>query len=200
MATDVKAGAHEEFMNLLEPVLGCAYGVALRMSHNEADAEDLVQEASLRAYDKFHTFAKGTNFKAWFITILINCFNMRWRKKKRQPVTVDLDQAPALYMLRNSFAEGLFETCPDPAQEILSRLDGERVTEAMRSIPEEYRVVSTLYFLEDLSYQEISEIVGCPIGTVRSRLHRGRKMLQKVLWRFAKDDGIVASLKPEPIQ
>lgn len=190
--------AHREFVSLLEPVLGIAYGVALRLAQNAADAEDLVQEASLRAFANFHTFQPGTHFKAWFLTILTNCFNMRWRKKKRQPATIDLDDAPPLYMMRNAFAEGLFDVTPDPAAEILSRLDAERVSQAVRSVPEEYRLVCTLYFLEDLSYQEIAAIVGCPLGTVRSRLHRGRRMLQKTLWKFAKEDGIVAGLQPEP--
>lgn len=191
------AETRDEFVELLNAVVPCAFSIAKRLARNDADAEDLLQEASLRAFSNFHTFQKDTNFKAWFLRILTNCFNMRWRKKKREPVIADLDQAPALYMFRQAFVEGLLSTSDDPAMDILSRLDSERVTEAIRQIPEEHRVVCTLYFLEELAYQEISEVLDIPVGTVRSRLHRGRRMLQKTLWQFAKDDGIISGLQSE---
>lgn len=188
-------GSHAEFMGLLTPVATSAYGLARRLARSDADAEDLVQEAALRAFAKFDTFEKGTNFRGWFLRILTNCFNMKWRKQRREAAVADPDQAPALYMFRQSYAHGLLDRTEDPAHAILSKLDGERVTEAIRGIPEEYRVVCALYFLEDMTYQQIAEHLELPVGTVRSRLHRGRRMLQKRLWQFAQDDGIVKTVQ-----
>jgi RNA polymerase sigma-70 factor (ECF subfamily) len=182
------------FEALLAPVVAPAYRTALRMTGNPADAEDLVQEASLLAYRGFQAFAEGSNFKAWYFRILTNSFYTTHRRAKRRPNTVDVEDTPDLYMYGHSIAEGLPHDGPDPAAQLLERLDTEEVTAAIDGLPEEYSVVATLYFTQDFSYQEIAQVLGCPVGTVRSRLHRSRKMLQKVLWRLAEDRGIVAEL------
>ncbi len=182
------------FEALLAPVLSAAYGAALHMTRNAADAEDLVQEAALLALRGFGTFEQGTNFKAWFFRILTNCFYSKHRKEKRQPSTIDLADAPDLYLYSRSVAEGLPHRGPDPASQLLERLGTEQVTTAIQQLPEEYRVVSSLYFMQDFTYQEIARVLSCPVGTVRSRLHRGRKMLQKALWQLAMDQGIVSEL------
>lgn len=174
-----------QFEALLEPILPLAYGVAYRMARHQDDAEDLVQEAALQAFRAFHMFEPGTNFKAWYLRILTNCFFARYRKKKRQPEVVDLDETGPLYILRQSVAAG------DPAVDLLGRMDAERISQAIAALPEEYRIVAALYFLDDMSYQEIAAIVDVPLGTVRSRLHRGRRMLQKALWHFAQEEGLV---------
>jgi RNA polymerase sigma-70 factor (ECF subfamily) len=188
---------HVPFEDLLKPLLDQAYGMALTLARNTADAEDLVQEAALRAFRSFHTFEPGTNFKAWFYRILTNCWYARHRTSKRRPQTVDLDDVSELYMYRQTAAAGVYDRSTDPARVVLNKLDVEKVMDAMARLPEEYRVAASLYFLEEFSYAEIAEMLGVPIGTVRSRLHRGRRMLQKILWSIAEDEGIIADLLRE---
>jgi RNA polymerase sigma-70 factor (ECF subfamily) len=166
--------------------------VAVRLTRNKADAEDLVQEAALLAFRAFESFEPGSNFRAWFFRILTNCYFSKRRREKSRPVTSDLDDTPDLYLYARSGQAGFPTAGPDPAAQLLDKLGTERVVAAIDRLPEEYRVVSTLYFMEDLAYEEIARMLDCPIGTVRSRLHRGRKMLQKALWLIATEDGIVA--------
>ncbi len=188
-ATDANA-----FESLLEPQLESAYGMALKLTRHAADAEDLVQEAALLAFRGFHTFESGTNFKAWFFRILTNAFFGKKRKEKRRPQTVDLEDVEDLYMYQKTAELGLHDKSDDPAAMVISEMDVEQVTEAIDALPEEYRVVAVLYFLEDLSYQGIADVLDLPVGTVRSRLHRGRKMLQKMLWQIAEEAGIITAL------
>ena len=176
--------------SLIDPILGLAFGVALRLSRNRTDAEDLVQEAAFQACRGFHTFQAGTNFKAWFFRILTNCFYYRHRRSKREPELVDVEDAPELYMIHRAAENGLMGDAEDPAARVLEKIGEEHVAEAISSLPAEFRVVCALYFMEDLRYQEIAEILECPVGTVRSRLHRGRRMLQKLLWHVAHERGV----------
>jgi RNA polymerase sigma-70 factor (ECF subfamily) len=186
--------ASESFEALLAPILDKAYGVACHLSKDTTLAEDLVQEAALRAFRAFHQYQPGTNFKAWFMYILTNCFYEHCRKRKRQPVTTTLEDAEPLFLnFRTQFMA--LNTAPeDPATAVISRMSTDQVAEAIAELPEEFRVVCALYFIEESSYQEIAEMVGCPVGTVRSRLHRGRRMLQKSLWHVAQAHGIVDRL------
>lgn len=189
--------AANDFVTLLEPVLPAALRAALHMTRDPADAEDLVQEASYHAFRAFHTFEPGTRFAAWFFRILTNAFYGEYRKRKRRPETVALEDAPALYMMSRAIQAGLLGPDGDPAARILDRIESQHVVEALSRLPEEYRVVAALYFAEDLSYEEIARIVGCPIGTVRSRLHRARRQLQKELWHVAADHGILPTQPAE---
>ena len=189
MQTSVMAS----FESLFAPLASSAFGVAFRFTRNRADAEDLVQEAALLAFRAFESFEAGTNFKAWFFKILTNCYFSKRRREKSRPVTADLDDTPDLYLYARSAGAGFPTAGLDPAAELLERLGTERVVAAIERLPEEYRVVSTLYFMEDLSYEEIARVLECPVGTVRSRLHRGRKMLQKALWQVAEEDGVIPS-------
>lgn len=182
------------FEALLEPVLDAAYGTALRFTRNAADAEDLVQEAALLAFRGFHTFQAGSSFRAWFFRVLTNCYFSRYRKQKRQGTELALDDTPELYLYCQTAALGLHARSEDPAAEVMGRLETEHVEAAIAALPEEHRVVASLYFMQDFSYQEIAEMVGVPVGTIRSRLHRGRRMLQQALWAVAADRGIVAAL------
>jgi len=179
-----------EFEQLLGPILQMAYGTAVRLTRSRTDADDLVQDAALMAFRAFGSFQRGTNFKAWFFRILTNAFYSRHRKEKHEKANVSTDDAPALYLYRKTAEVGLAGGDTDPASAILDRLDAERVGEALDALPEEYRAVATLYFVDDLSYQQIAEVLQCPVGTVRSRLHRGRRMLQKSLWDIAVERGI----------
>lgn len=181
------------FESLFAAVAKSAFGVAMRLCRNQADAEDLVQEAALLSYRGFDSFVAGTNFRAWFLKILTNCYYSKLRREKSRPVTSDLDDTPDLYLYARSGQAGFPTQGSDPAAQLLDKLGTERIADAIARLPEDYRVVSTLYFMDDLTYEEIAQVLECPVGTVRSRLHRGRKMLQKVLWRIAEEEGIVHS-------
>ncbi|MEO8032586.1 MAG: sigma-70 family RNA polymerase sigma factor [Gemmatimonadota bacterium] len=179
---------------LLTPLLDAAYGTALHLTREPADAEDLVQEAVLLAVRGFKSFEPGTNFKAWFFRIMVNAFYSKYRKQKRQGTQVELEDAPELYLYNQTDAIGLHSRVEDPASSLMNKLDTESVSAAIAALPEEYRMVATLYFMQDLSYQEIATMLEIPVGTVRSRLHRARRLLQQALWKVAEDRGIVRAL------
>jgi RNA polymerase sigma-70 factor (ECF subfamily) len=190
--------AATRFESYLTPILTAAYGTALHLTRHGDDAQDLVQEAALQAFRAFDSFQEGTNFKAWFFRILTNLFINTYRRRQRAPevdTLSDLEDAPALYLFRRTREAGMHTWSSDPAALVLEKLDAEQICRAIAALPEDYRVVSALYFMEEFSYQEIAEMVGCPVGTVRSRLHRGRRMLQKALWSIAEQQGIVAALR-----
>jgi RNA polymerase sigma-70 factor (ECF subfamily) len=184
---DASPAPAASFDDLFRAVVGPAYGYALRLTRNRADAEDLVQEAALLAFRGFGSFIPGSSFKAWFFSILVRAFYGRHRQAQRRPSTVSFDDLPDLYVYGQSASAGLPTTGPDPAAELVDKLGTERVIEALDALPLEHRMVAALYFIQDLSYQEIADVLGIPVGTVRSRLHRGRKMLQRALWVVAED-------------
>ena len=184
--------SRESFEQLLTPLLGKAYGLAYSLLGNSAEAEDAVQEAALLAFRNFSSFEPGTNFKAWFFRILTNwCFG-RHRQRKRRPGTVEFEEVSPAYLSKQTRAAGLRMPGSDPVGDVVGKLDVEQIRSAIGALPEEFRAVAALYFLEDSSYEEIASVLEVPIGTVRSRLHRGRRMLQKSLWSLAVESGIVA--------
>ncbi len=183
-----------EFEKLLTPILQMAYGTAVRLTRSRTEAEDLVQDTALLAYRAFGSFQRGTNFKAWFFRILTNAFYSRHRKEKHEKTNLSTEDVPAFYLYTKTAEAGLHGPESDPASAIMDKLDTEQVSEALEALPTEYRVVATLYFIEDFSYQQIAEVLECPVGTVRSRLHRGRRILQKALWDVAVERGIVPSV------
>ena len=189
----------QSFEAHLAPVLEVAFGVAYHLSRSRDDAEDLVQDAALQAYRAYHQFQPGTNFKAWFMKILTNAFFAKRRTAKRRPQTMSLEDAAPLTMLFEATAAGLGAVSSDPAGEIIGRLGEERVGEAIGELPDEFRVVCALYFMQDVSYQEIADMLDLPVGTVRSRLHRGRRMLQAALWQLAREHGIAAEMLSEKV-
>jgi RNA polymerase sigma-70 factor (ECF subfamily) len=180
----------------LAPLLGPAYGTALHWTRHPHDAEDLVQEAAYLAFRSFHQYEEGTRFKAWFYRILTNQFFQRHRRKSREPETVELDEGPVLHLFVQAHRSGLSAVEPDPADFILGKLSTEQVSAAIQELPEDFRMACGLYFMEDFNYQEIAQVLDCPVGTVRSRLHRGRRHLQKALWRVAEEHGIVPAVAP----
>lgn len=189
-----------EFELLLSPLLDRAYGVALHLTRDRADAQDLVQEAALLAFRGFAGFRPGTNFRAWFFKILTNAFYTSHRKRRQEPDTVPLDDVPSAYVQQRAHEvvsdegrAGAGLQGGNVARAVLGKLEIEQMEEAIGSLPEEFRVACSLYFLQDFTYQEIADILGVPIGTVRSRLHRGRALLQKRLWQLAEDHGLVAA-------
>lgn len=192
-----QAQGGEEFESLLRQVLERAYGTALRLTRCREDAEDLVQEAALRAFRGFATFQPGTNFRAWFFRILVNCFYGSRRRRRPEEPLGELDDSHELLLYARSAEAGLLSASADPVRATLDRVAAEDVARALEDLPEEFRLVATLYFMEDLTYAEIAAAVGVPVGTVRSRLHRARRILQKRLWRLAQDAGIATALITE---
>ncbi len=172
------------------------YSAAMRMTRNPADAEDLVQETYLKAYRAFHTFEEGTNLKAWLYRILTNTFINKYRKESRRPSEVDLGDVEDLYMYRRIGSSGeLSRTTED---RVLDGLVEEDIKRAVEDLPENFRIPVLLADLEGFSYKEIAEILDIPIGTVMSRLHRGRKAMQKALWDYASKRGLLPEDAVEP--
>jgi RNA polymerase sigma-70 factor, ECF subfamily len=170
------------------PLMPSLYSAALRLTRNPSDAEDLLQETFLRAYRGFGGFTEGTNLKAWLYRILTNTFINAYRKRQREPVMVLEEEIPDWYLYDRLTQSG--ETSSAEAQ-VLERLPDEDVQGALDSLPEGFRMAVWLADVEGFSYKEIAEILGIPIGTVMSRLHRGRKSLEKLLWEKARERGLV---------
>jgi RNA polymerase sigma-70 factor, ECF subfamily len=168
------------------------YTAALRMTRNPADAEDLVQETYLKAYRAFDSFQEGTNLKAWLYKILTNTFINRYRAKKRRPEESDIEDVEDLYLYRRLGGLEAATAGASAEDEVLERITDTEVKEALESLPEQFRMAVLLADVEGFSYKEIAEILDIPIGTVMSRLHRGRKALQKALMEFALERGLAA--------
>ncbi|HEX9847853.1 MAG TPA: sigma-70 family RNA polymerase sigma factor [Acidimicrobiia bacterium] len=167
------------------------FSAAMRMARNAADAEDLVQETYLKAYRAYHTFEEGTNLKAWLYRILTNTYINKYRKDTRRPNEVDLGDVEDLYLYRRIGSEESAEAARTTEDRVLDGLVESEIKEAVEELPESFRMPVLLADLEGFSYKEIAEILDIPIGTVMSRLHRGRKAMQKRLWEFASKRGLV---------
>jgi RNA polymerase sigma-70 factor, ECF subfamily len=167
------------------------YAAAMRMTRNPADAEDLVQETFLKAYRAYDSFTAGTNLKAWLYRILTNTYINKYRRAARRPDEVDLGDVEDLYMYRRIGSEESMEAARTTEDKVLDGLVESDIKKAVESLPENFRIPVLLADLEGLSYQEIADILEIPIGTVMSRLHRGRKAMQKTLWEFASKRGLL---------
>lgn len=178
---------HSEFEREALPHMDILFNYALRMTGNPDDAKDLVQETFLKAYRFWDKYGKGTNIRAWLFRIMKNSYINRYRKETKEPETVDYDE------IQNFYNSIRYEASDqnDLQEKIFGGLLEDDVTKAMETLPEDFRTVVILCDIEDLSYEEIAEFVDCPVGTVRSRLHRGRKMLRAKLFEYAKKHGYV---------
>src|SRR5215204_7106687 len=172
------------------------YSAALRMTRNPADAEDLVQETYLKAYRGFGGFTEGTNLKAWLYRILTNTYINSYRSKKRRPDETELDDVEDLYLYRRIGGLEAAMAGRSAEDELLDRFTDTEVKEAIESLPENFRMAVLLADVEGFAYKEIADILDIPIGTVMSRLHRGRKALQKRLYEYAVDRNLAPN-RPE---
>ncbi len=174
------------------------YAAAMRMTRNPADAEDLVQETFLKAYRAYDSFTAGTNLKAWLYRILTNTYINKYRKAARRPDEVDLGDVEDLYLYRRVGSEESAEASRTTEDRVLDGLVESDIKKAVESLPENFRIPVLLADLEGMSYQEIADILEIPIGTVMSRLHRGRKAMQKTLWEFASKRGLLPENAKRP--
>ena len=186
------------FADQAMPLMQSLYSGALRMTRNPADAEDLVQETYLRAYRGFGGFQEGTNLKAWLFRILTNTYINSYRAKQRRPEETELDEVEDLYLYRRLGgleAANLGRSAEDELMETFSEAE---IKQAVEELPENFRMAVLLADVEGFAYKEIAEILDIPIGTVMSRLHRGRKALQARLFDYAVTHGL-ADHPSEPV-
>lgn len=188
MAGDLEERFEAEAM----PLLPQLYGMAMRLTKNPSDAEDLVQQTFMRAYQAFDRFEEGSNLRAWLFKILTNSFISDYRKQQRRPQTISAEGRDDEISLYDRFAT----TEVTPEATILERLPAEEVRAALEGLPEQFRTAVLLADVEGFSYQEIADITEVAIGTVMSRLHRGRKALQRALWDYAKEHNLVDREEP----
>lgn len=185
-----KKAAKAEFERIMLPHLSQLYTAAYYLTKNEAEAEDLVQETYLRAFRFFDKFERGTNGRAWLLSIERNLFINRYRQKKRDPEMVDWDKIDQVYESMIDRSENT--RCNNPEDRLLARGMDEEVKQALKELPEEFRSAIVLVDIEELSYEEAARVMDCAIGTVRSRLSRGRRLLQVALRDYAVESGIIA--------
>ncbi|MCD6288284.1 MAG: sigma-70 family RNA polymerase sigma factor [Candidatus Hydrogenedentes bacterium] len=186
--TSVKQDRRQEFEEVALVHLDSLYNGALRMTRNPTDAEDLVQDTVLKAFRFFDKFHRGTNIRAWLFTILTNTYINRYRKRARQPSMVEFEEGRVAGVPNTPFVPPTGGPETERVEMLLELVDDD-IKSALDSLPDDFRIVVLLADLENFSYKEIAEIVGCPLGTVMSRLYRGRRLLRKKLHDYARNKG-----------
>jgi len=187
-----------EFAELAMPYMDQLYGAALRMTRNPADADDLVQETYLRGYRGFGGFKAGTNLRAWLFRILTNTYINIYRAKKRRPDETELDDTEDYVLYRRIGGLEAAAAERTPESEVLDAMPDDAVKQALEALPEQFRLAVLLADVEGFSYKEIASIMDVPVGTVMSRLHRGRKQLQARLLDYAQERGLVPAPAGRP--
>ena len=180
-----------QFTDLAMEYMPSLYSAALRMTRSPADAEDLVQETYLKAYRAFGSFQEGTNLKAWLYRILTNTFINSYRARKRRPEKADVEDVEDLYLFRRLGGLEASVAGRSAEDQVLDLFTDDEVKQALESLPEQFRMAVLLADVEGFSYKEIADIMEVPIGTVMSRLHRGRRALQKALLEYGRERGLV---------
>jgi len=183
-----------DFEDISMPYIDSLYNTAYRMARNAEDAEDLVQETYLKAYRYYDKFEEGTNFKAWIFKILKNSFINLYRKKQRVPPQSEFGEIEESF--ESSVLDGFGDRIKSPEDELMANVLDEDVQKSLEKLPDDYRMAVVLADLEGFSYKEIAEILEIPLGTVMSRLYRGRKQMEKSLLEYAQDRGYIRSGEP----
>ena len=174
------------------------FSTALRMTRNRTDAEDLVQETFIKAWRAFDSYQQGTNLRAWLFRIMTNTYINKYNAQLRKPLETELDEVEELYLFKRLGAFDQSKINQSAEDQMLELFTDEEVKNAIEELPEGFRIPLLMSDDEGFSYKEIAEIIDVPIGTVMSRLHRGRKAMQKMLYDYAKERGLVDESLLEP--
>ena len=167
------------------------FSTALRMTRNSSDAEDLVQETYIKGWRSFHTFQEGTNLRAWLFRIMTNTYINKYNAQKRKGTEVELDDVEELFLYKRLGSIDQSQLSSSAEDQMLDLFTDDEVKNALESLPEDFRIPVLLSDVDGFSYKEIAEMLEIPIGTVMSRLHRGRKAMQKMLYEYARDRGLI---------
>lgn len=183
--------AKEQFTSEAMQYAPQLFSTALRMTRNRSDAEDLVQETYVKGWRSFHTFQEGTNLRAWLFRIMTNTYINKYNAKKRKGTEVELDDVEELFLYKRLGSIDQSQLSSSAEDQMLELFTDDEVKGALESLPEDFRIPVLLSDVDGFSYKEIAEMLEIPMGTVMSRLHRGRKAMQKMLYEFARERGLI---------
>jgi RNA polymerase sigma-70 factor (ECF subfamily) len=167
------------------------FSTAMRMTRNRGDAEDLVQETFIKAWRSFATYQQGTNLRAWLFRIMTNTYINKYNAQQRKPTETELDDVEELFLYKRLGAVDQSQLSQSAEDQMLSLFTDDEVKKSLEELPEQFRIPVLMSDVEGFSYKEIAEILEIPLGTVMSRLHRGRKAMQKMLYEYAKERGLI---------
>ena len=167
------------------------FSTAMRMTRNRSDAEDLVQETFIKAWRSFATYQQGTNLRAWLFRIMTYTYINKYNAQQRKPTETELDDVEELFLYKRLGAVDQSQLSQSAEDQMLSLFTDDEVKKALEELPDQFRIPVLMSDVEGFSYKEIAEILEIPLGTVMSRLHRGRKSMQKMLYEYAKERGLI---------